>query len=101
MLEDSYKAEEIYSYGQYRGLEGIPIGVKDNIDIAERGIQGMEVSTTAGTSSLIGHNPGFEGMIWHDYMRKYGVISAGKTNMSELGLGTASKNALHGTPLNP
>ncbi len=71
------------------------MAVKDNIDIFKGG------PTTGGTPALLGHEPLFEGSIWHDYNRKYGVINAGKTTMSELSLGTASKNAMHGTPLNP
>ncbi len=43
-------AEEAYQRGQFRAIEKIPIGVKDNIDV-------IGFPTTGGTSALIGHMP--------------------------------------------
>ena len=99
MLEGAYRAEEAYNKGQYRALEGIPVAVKDNIDVHEEG--GTGPFTTAGTSALLGHLPAYEGSLYHSTFRTYGALFSGKTTMSELCLGTASRNSLHGTPLNP
>lgn len=73
-----------------RPLEGVPIAVKDNIDVVGDG------PTTGGTSGLLGHIPRFEGTLWSWKMRQFGAICAGKTNMSELGLGTTTKNQFYG-----
>jgi|LauGreDrversion4_2_1035121.scaffolds.fasta_scaffold308621_2 Asp-tRNA(Asn)/Glu-tRNA(Gln) amidotransferase A subunit family amidase len=93
MLEDAFKADDMYKKGHNRPLEGLPIAVKDNIDIlSEKG-----APVTAGTSALLGHQSRIEGGLWKDRLKLNGAICAGRTTMSELGMGTATKNYFFGS----
>lgn len=98
MLEDAFKADDLYKRCHNRPLEGVPVAVKDNIDVLS-GSGSMPV--TGGTSALLSHQPAHEGALWQRKMRHNGAIFAGRTTMAELGLGTATKNQFFGTPRNP
>lgn len=74
-------------------LSGIPVVVKDSIDIAG-------VASTAGTPALAGniaqeHAPLIQRLV------EAGAVIVGKTVMHELSLGGTSHNGLHGQPRNP
>ena len=94
MLDEAFKADDNYHKGVNRRLEGLPIAVKDNIDVLY--LKGAPM--TAGTSSLVSHTSKFEGSLWQHKMRHNGVIMAGRTTMPELSLGTVTKNSFYGSP---
>lgn len=91
MLEEAFRADDMYKRGHNRPLEGIPIAVKDNIDVVSK-----ETPFTAGTVGLLGHKSRHEGMLWRERLRHNGAICAGRTVMAELGMGTATKNYFFG-----
>ncbi|MFW5694721.1 MAG: amidase [Alkalispirochaeta sp.] len=74
-------------------LEGVPIAVKDEIDVAE-------YTTTLGTSFIHGH-PAQDDAWIVARLREAGAIIVGKTNMHEIGIGVTGLNPFRGTPVNP
>jgi mandelamide amidase len=88
MMDDAKTADSNYKNGNPRVLEGIPIGLKDNINT-------MDSPTTGGSISLLNHIPKYDCTIWN-YLKTAGMINAGKANMHEFAFGTTSKNAHYG-----
>ncbi len=72
-------------------LDGVPIGVKDNIDMAG-------VRTTNGTA-LDFRIPERDAWVVGK-LREAGAIAVAKTNLHEIGAGTTGINPHHGTPRN-
>ena len=84
MLENAVLADKRYKNGTNRLLEGIPLGIKDNID--------TDCSpTTGGSPALLGHRPKYNSSLWEG-LKLHGMINAGKTNLHEFAFGTMSKN---------
>lgn len=74
-------------------LSGIPIAVKDNVDVAG-------VPTTAGTAALRGHLPQHHAPVVARLFAA-GALHAGKANMHELAFGITSNNGVFGPCRNP
>lgn len=74
-------------------LHGLPIVVKDNIDVA-----GMPC--TAGSPALQAHRPGRDADCVAP-LRRAGALVLGKCNLHELALGVTSGNSAYGAVLNP
>ena len=74
-------------------LDGIPITVKDNIDIAGN-------ITTAGTPGLNTNMPNRNAAIIQKLLMQ-GAVIIGKTNMHELAAGVTSNNFAYGAVKNP
>jgi indoleacetamide hydrolase len=78
---------------QKLALQGLPIVVKDNIDVA-----GMP--TTAGSPALHGHTPRSSATAAARLMQA-GAVVIGKANLHELSLGITTNNAGFGPARNP
>ena len=76
-----------------RALEGVPVLVKCNIDLAGS-------LSTAGTAGLADWRPASDAAIVAKVLEQ-GAICVAKTNMPELALGWWGYNKLHGTCRNP
>ncbi len=74
-------------------LAGVPIGIKDNIDVAG-------LPTTAGTPILAGSIARSSATVVKR-LTAAGALVAGKTNMHELALGISSNNHFLGSVKNP
>jgi amidase len=82
--------------GLVRGpLHGIPVVVKDNIDV-------LDLPTTAGCAALLDHRPARDAEVVRR-LREAGAIVLGKCNMSELACsnGRYGYSSLAGLTLNP
>jgi aspartyl-tRNA(Asn)/glutamyl-tRNA(Gln) amidotransferase subunit A len=91
---DAERAERELASGQDRGpLHGIPISLKDNIDVAG-------VRTTAGSRLYADRVPSADSTV-AARLREAGAVLIGKANMHELALGVETDNALFGRTRNP
>jgi Asp-tRNA(Asn)/Glu-tRNA(Gln) amidotransferase A subunit family amidase len=74
-------------------LDGVPIGVKDEVDM-------VPYPTTVGTAFL-GRLGCTSDATVVARLRAAGALLIGKTNMHEIGIGVTGLNPIHGTPRNP
>ncbi|XP_038070911.1 mandelamide hydrolase-like [Patiria miniata] len=88
MLKDAQEADARYKNKTNRLLEGIPIAMKDNIDIEGE-------PTEAGTPGLAGLKPKHTAEVARRLFDA-GAIHAGRANMHELAFGISSCNAHKG-----
>jgi aspartyl-tRNA(Asn)/glutamyl-tRNA(Gln) amidotransferase subunit A len=87
-------AEAEIIHGAYRGaLHGIPLAIKDNIDLAG-------VPTTAGSSFLRDNIPQRDSTVVAN-LKQVGAVILGKTNMHEWAFGAINKNLFYGDTRNP
>lgn len=92
-LADAAKAEEEIGKGHYRGaLHGIPVSVKDLVDIAG-------TPTTSG-SNVPARHPRHDAPVVAN-LRRAGAIIVGKTNLHEFAFGTTSDETAFGAVRNP
>lgn len=75
-------------------LAGLPISIKDNIDIEGQ-------PTTAGSVVLRSQPPAKRDAAIVTRLRSAGAVIMGRTNMSEFAFSGVGANPHHGTPLNP
>ena len=93
-LEQARTADTEIVGGKYRGpLHGIPVALKDLIDVAG-------VKTTAGSRQLLDHGP------WEDaavvtQLKQAGAVILGKTNLQEFAFGGSGLNSAFGPSRNP
>ncbi|WP_144222387.1 indoleacetamide hydrolase [Mesorhizobium amorphae] len=93
-LEAARAVDRARSGGETLGpLAGVPLGMKDNIDIA-----GQECS--AGTPGLAGHRPKKDAPV-AAALRGAGAVFLGRTGMHELAFGITNNNAFSGAIRNP
>ena len=91
---EAHAADARHSRGERRGpLDGIPIALKDNIDVAG-------VPTTNGMGLRSGTTPVDDAEVVRR-LRAAGVVILGKLNMHEGALGGSTDNPHHGRTQNP
>ena len=91
---DAERAERELTSGHDRGpLHGIPISLKDNIDVAG-------VLTTAGSRLYADRVPTADSTV-AARLREAGAVLIGRANMHELALGVQTNNELFGQTRNP
>ena len=74
-------------------LEGIPIGIKDNL--CTRGIP-----TTCGSRILEGFVPAYESTVTQK-LQDAGAVMVGKTNLDEFAMGSSTENSGYQVTANP
>jgi aspartyl-tRNA(Asn)/glutamyl-tRNA(Gln) amidotransferase subunit A len=93
-LADARRADQEIAGGRYRGpLHGIPISLKDLVDVAG-------VPTTAGSKLREGRLAQTDATVV-TYLKRAGAILIGKTNLHELAFGTTSEDSGWGPARNP
>jgi len=93
-LQAARDAESEIAHGRYRGpLHGIPIGIKDNIYLADR-------VTTMGSKIHAGFVSSDNATVV-DRLSDAGAVFVGKLNMHEYALGGTTDNPHYGTCRNP
>ncbi len=95
-VAEAKRAEKEIAEGKYRGpLHGIPISIKDLVDVAG-------VPTTSG-SALPARHPQHDAPVVAN-LRRAGAVIVGKTNLHEFAFGTTSEETAFGAvrhPLDP
>jgi len=85
--------EERQTRGRRSPLHGIPIAVKDNVDVSD-------LATTGGNAMFAGTRPALDATIIAR-LREAGAIILAKTNLDELALSTRGFSTVGGQTLNP
>ncbi len=94
MLALARASAERYQSGQPLGpLDGVPVGVKDELDVAG-------YRTRVGTSFL-GTRPAAQDATVVSRLRDAGALLVGKLNMHEIGMGVTGLNPHYGAARNP
>lgn len=94
VLGEARRADEERRAGRIRGpLHGVPLTIKDNIDVA-------------GTDSTLGmqarrHQPAAEDAVLVKLLKDAGALVLGKTNIPQLLLAQETENAIWGVTKNP
>lgn len=92
-LTAAKQADANYQSGKARGLEGVPIGMKDLY--CSKGVR-----TTAGSKMLENFIPTYESTVSQNLLND-GVVVLGKTNMDEFAMGSANITSYYGAVKNP
>ena len=93
-LAAATKAEREIADGNYLGpMHGIPIGLKDLVDVAGK--------VTTGGSKVLQSNIAAQDATVTDRLNRAGAISIGKTNLVEFAFGAAGVNPYTGDAHNP
>jgi aspartyl-tRNA(Asn)/glutamyl-tRNA(Gln) amidotransferase subunit A len=92
-LADARRVDEARARGERLPLDGLPIAIKDNIDVAG-------VRCTVG-SRLFGDRVAAEDSEVARRLREAGGVCLGKTNLHELAFGATSANEAFGPVVNP
>ena len=93
-LAAATKAEREIADGRYLGpMHGIPIGLKDLVDVAGK--------VTTGGSKVLQSNIAAQDATVTDRLNRAGAISIGKTNLVEFAFGAAGVNPYTGDARNP
>ncbi|MGB9642218.1 MAG: Asp-tRNA(Asn)/Glu-tRNA(Gln) amidotransferase subunit GatA [Candidatus Ratteibacteria bacterium] len=92
-IEQAKQSEQRYIRGEFRGLEGIPVAIKDNICTIDQ-------PTTCASKILQGYMSPFDAFVIEKLINS-GAILIGKTNMDEFAFGSSTENSAYGPVLNP
>ncbi len=92
-LEDARRVDRARGNGERLPLDGLPLALKDNIDVAG-------VRTTVG-SRLFAERIAERDADVVRRLRAAGAVIVGKTNLHELAFGATSRNEAYGHVLNP
>ncbi len=92
-LAQARLADERMAAGQDTPLLGVPLGVKDIINV-----QGMPA--TAGSRILEGFRPPYEATVVRK-LREQGAVFLGKLNTDEFAMGWSTENSAYGVTHNP
>ena len=93
-LASAVKVEREIASGAYKGpMHGIPIGLKDLVDV--------EGKATTGGSKVLQSNIATSNATVTNRLNRAGAITLGKTNLVEMALGSAGVNPYTGDARNP
>ena len=92
-LDDARRVDRHRGSGDRLALDGMPMVVKDNIDVAG-------APTTVGSRLFAGRAPDADAEVTRR-LRAAGAVILGKANMHELAFGATSRNETFGHVLNP
>ncbi|MCL1924126.1 MAG: amidase [Defluviitaleaceae bacterium] len=93
ILEQADRAQQKINNGELKLLTGIPISIKDNINV--------ESMPTTNGSSLFTKNKVKTDAALVKNLKEHGAIILGKTNMDELAMGATGESSSYGASLNP
>jgi aspartyl-tRNA(Asn)/glutamyl-tRNA(Gln) amidotransferase subunit A len=93
-LEQARRSDERHAKGEcYGALDGIPIGLKDNLLN-----QGKE--TSSASNILQGHVSAYDATVVRK-LKEQGAVILGRTNMDEFAMGSSTEHSCYGPTKNP
>ena len=93
-LEQAKRSDERHARSEcYGALDGIPLGLKDNLLH-----QGKE--TTSGSKILQGHISAYDSTVVRK-LKEQGAVILGRTNMDEFAMGSSTEHSCYGPTKNP
>lgn len=93
-LEMAKEADELLKRGNATPLTGVPIGIKDNINI-------KNLPTTCASKILEGYKASYDATVIERLIRKEKMIPLGKLNMDEFAMGSSNETSHYGVSRNP
>ncbi|MEJ5284941.1 MAG: Asp-tRNA(Asn)/Glu-tRNA(Gln) amidotransferase subunit GatA [Brevinematales bacterium] len=93
-LEMAKEADELIKKGNATMLTGVPIGIKDNINI-------KNLPTTCASKILEGYKASYDATVIERLIRKEKMIPLGKLNMDEFAMGSSNETSHYGVSRNP
>lgn len=88
------EADKLISKGEATELTGIPVGIKDNINI-------KGFPTTCGSKILKGYIASYDATVSERLIRKEKMVLLGKLNMDEFAMGSSNETSYYGIVRNP
>ncbi len=93
-IKSAKEADEIISKGEATELTGIPVGIKDNINV-------KGVLTTCGSKILENYVATYDATVSERLIRKEKMVLLGKLNMDEFAMGSSNETSYYGIVRNP
>ncbi|URA11233.1 Asp-tRNA(Asn)/Glu-tRNA(Gln) amidotransferase subunit GatA [Thermospira aquatica] len=93
-LAMAQEADKKRARGEGTKLTGIPIAIKDNINV-----RGYE--TTCSSRILKGYKASYDATVVEKLIRHHGMVFLGKTNMDEFAMGSSTETSAYGITRNP
>jgi aspartyl-tRNA(Asn)/glutamyl-tRNA(Gln) amidotransferase subunit A len=93
-LEAAKKADQRIQSGNFTPLTGIPIGIKDNMNL-------KGFSTTCGSKILEGYTATYNAAVLDKLILQEGMVPLGKMNMDEFAMGSSTETSHYGITRNP
>ncbi|MGA2141500.1 MAG: amidase, partial [Brevinematales bacterium] len=93
-LEAAKKADKRIAEGAHTPLTGIPIAIKDNMNI-------KGFPTTCASRILEGYKATYNAAVIDKLVTDNGMVVLGKTNMDEFAMGSSTETSYYGITRNP
>jgi len=93
-VEAAKKADQHIAAGKAGPLTGIPVGIKDNMNI-------KSVPTTCASRILEGYTASYDATVCDILINQEGMVPLGKLNMDEFAMGSSTETSYFGITRNP